>query len=184
MRSQWFSQRRHQGSISSGTTVRITSSLPRLTTIRRASPPLIASLTSLAKLIGSPLMLMMTSFSWSPALSQRKGNKSQVICVMICVFWLTGQDETLNHKYHNPAWLARSFTLNLQVNNCCLQGNEGLRRKLLSTIIMHCFYLSFLFSTPRMGNPGLRGPRSSQDFVSTRYIQPLLPSKVEELSAR
>lgn len=62
---------RGQGSISSGTMLRMTSSLPRLTTVRRVSSCFMAALTSLAEVIGSPLMLMMTSFSWRPALLPR-----------------------------------------------------------------------------------------------------------------
>ncbi len=63
---------RDQGSISSGTMVRMTSSLPRLTTVRSVSSLFMAVLTSLAEVIRSPLMLMMTSLSRRPALLQRK----------------------------------------------------------------------------------------------------------------
>lgn len=57
-----------QGSISSGMMVMMMSSLPRLTTVRSVSSRLMAALTSLAELTGSPLMLMMTSLSRRPAL--------------------------------------------------------------------------------------------------------------------
>lgn len=66
------SRSRGQGSTSSGTMVRMTSSLPRLTTVRSVSSRLMAALTSLAEVTGSPLMLMMTSLSRRPALSQQK----------------------------------------------------------------------------------------------------------------
>lgn len=61
-----------QGSISSGTMLRMTSSLPRLTTVRSVSSCFMAALTSLAEVIRSPLMLMMTSLSCRPALSPSK----------------------------------------------------------------------------------------------------------------
>lgn len=56
------------GSISSGITVIIMSSLPRRTTIFRVLSFLMTSLTSLAETTDCPLMLMMTSFSLSPQL--------------------------------------------------------------------------------------------------------------------
>lgn len=80
---------RRLGSISSGMMVRITSSLPRLTTVRRMLPALIISLTSLDEEICSPLMLMMTSLSWSPALSHMKKKPELAFCS-------PGQDKTLD----------------------------------------------------------------------------------------
>lgn len=69
------SRSRGQGSTSSGTMVRMTSSLPRLTTVRSVSSRLMVALTSLAEVTGSPLMLMMTSLSRRPALSQQKSER-------------------------------------------------------------------------------------------------------------
>jgi len=66
-----LSQLRGQGSTSSGMMVRMTSSLLRLTTVRSFSSRFMAALTSLAEVIRSPLMLMMTSLSFRPALLQR-----------------------------------------------------------------------------------------------------------------
>lgn len=62
--------------------VRMASSLPRLTTIRSVSSRFMAALTSLAEVIRSPLMLMMTSLSFRPALLQRMKRKDEL-------FWTT-----------------------------------------------------------------------------------------------
>lgn len=54
--------------------VMMTSSFPRLTTVLSVSSVLMAALTSLAELIGSPLMLMMTSLAFRPALLGQHGH--------------------------------------------------------------------------------------------------------------
>lgn len=98
-------QLRGQGSISSGMMVRMTSSLPRLTTVRSVSSRFMAALTSLAEVIRSPLMLMMTSLSCRPALPPRKkseGKQTSQTNIYLVFAAAASRPEKWNQKWVNP----------------------------------------------------------------------------------
>lgn len=86
-----------QGSISTGTIVRIASSLPRRTTTFRVSSFLIAALTSDAVEILWPLMEMMTSCSLSPPLKEQmkrllRNSNIAITCIL---------EERILFEFHN-----------------------------------------------------------------------------------
>lgn len=82
-----------QGSISMGTTVRITSSFPRRTTMLKLPSFLMTALTSLADEILWPFIEMMTSCSLSPPLQEnrrRKLSKDYIWITTKCHFYSQG----------------------------------------------------------------------------------------------